>query len=110
MTTRPLPAVQALPSAPPGRALRGVELMAGLAGGGLLLLGLILLGLQLLAPQLVSDATGPGWGTVSAHLAVGAVAETGRGLRARWVPGVRAGAAVLTILAVIGILALCWWR
>ncbi|WP_037362108.1 hypothetical protein [Nakamurella lactea] len=126
MTTRPLPAVngggddgrgdRSADLAPndgsgqPGRGLRALELTAGLAGGGLLLLGVVLLLLQFVAPQLIDGADGPGWPAVLAHLLVGGAGEAGRGLRSRFPTWARALLAGLTVLAVLAVLVLFWWR
>lgn len=92
-----------------GRGTRIVESIGGLFGAGLLALGVVLLILQLVAPAVVSGATGPGWGAVAAHLAVGAAAESVRVARHRLPVPARIVAAVLTVAAAIAVLAFCWW-
>lgn len=92
------------------RVLRAVEACAGLLGGGLALAGVVLLLLQLLAPAVIDDAVGPGWGVVAAHLLVGAAAESARALRRRLPVPARALVAGVTVLAVLAVLLLCWWR
>lgn len=109
MSTLPLPTVDPRP-ARPGRGVGALEMMSGLAGGGLLLLGVVLLALQLVAPQVISDADGPGWVPVLAHLLVGGAAETGRGLRRRMPVAVRAAVAGASIAAVLAVVIFVWWR
>ncbi|MDQ2847592.1 MAG: hypothetical protein M3Y77_14865 [Actinomycetota bacterium] len=106
MDTAPLPTA----SQDPPRAVRAVELAAGLAGSGMLLLGVVLLVLQLLTPRLIDGAHGPGWGPVLAHLLVGGLAEGARGARRRIAVPARVAVAVLTILAVLAVLVFTWWR
>ncbi len=109
MDTVPLPAVPHAPELPVARSVRVLTAIAGMAGGGLLLLGILLLGLQIGAPLVIDGATGPGWSRVVLHLAVGGFGEVGRGLRFR-VP-VAAGAVIAgtTVLAVLAVLVLAWW-
>lgn len=109
MSTQPLPIAERT-SALPSRGTRALELIAGLAGGGLLLLGVGLLVLQLVVPQVIDDADGPGWGPALAHLLVGGAAETGRAFRGRLSVPLRLTVATVTILAVIAVLVLIWWR
>ncbi|WP_353647624.1 hypothetical protein ABLG96_12010 [Nakamurella sp. A5-74] len=104
-------AVNPQPRAPEraGRGLRGIEMISGLLGGGLLLAGLVLLVLQFVAPALVTAGRGPGWSAVAVHLGVGAVAELLRAVRGRLGPPARWAAATLVIAAAIGVLFLVWW-
>lgn len=92
-----------------GRGLRGIELISGLLGGGVLLAGLVLLVLQFVAPAVVTAGTGPGWGAVVAHLGVGIVAEMLRAVRSRLRSPMRWTAAALVIAATVGVLLLIWW-
>lgn len=93
-----------------GRVLRAVEASAGLLGGGLALGGIVLLLVQLLGPVVIDEAVGPGWGVVAAHLLIGAAAESARSVRRRLSVPVRALVATLTVLAVLTVLLLSWWR
>lgn len=104
--TQRLPVV----AAPEGRGLRTAEAIAGLLGGGLALLGVVLLLVQLIAPLVIDDAGGPGWGVVAAHLLVGAAAETARGFRNRLPVVARRALAGATVVAVLLVLLLSWWR
>jgi hypothetical protein len=94
---------------PAGRGLRGIEMISGLLGGGLLLAGLVLLVMQFVAPALVTAGRGPGWAAVAVHLGVGVVAELLRAVRGRLGTPVRWAVAVLVIAAALGVLLLIWW-
>jgi hypothetical protein len=104
-----MPAVPRAPERPVPPSLQALGIVAGLAGGGLLLLGIVLLVLQIGAPLLIGGATGPGWGRVVLHLAVGGLAETGHALRRRLPVAAGALIAALTVLAVLAVLVLAWW-
>lgn len=100
---------------PPGRALRATEVVAGLLSGGLLLVGVALLVLQLLAPRLfpgsgLAAATGPGWGRVALHLAVGAAGEATVLLRRRCGVPIRAALAAAVIIGAVAVLWFGWWQ
>lgn len=104
----------------PGRrrssiGVRVADGIAGLLSGGLLLVGIALLAAQLLAPSVLDDtglarATGPGWGRVVAHLAVGAAGEIVVLCRGRLPVAARVCADIAVLLAVIAILWFAWWR
>lgn len=106
MHTAPLPTTRM----DPPRGVRAIELVAGLVGSGMLWLGVVLLVLQLVTPQQIDGANGPGWGTVVAHLLVGGLAEAGRGARRKVPVPARVAISVLTILAVLAVLVISWWR
>ena len=94
---------------PARRGLRGIEMISGLLGGGLLLAGLVLLVLQFVAPSVVTAGRGPGWAAVTVHLGVGMAAEVLRALRGRLGVPLRWTVAVLVIAAALGVLLLIWW-
>jgi hypothetical protein len=99
---------------PDGRLLRTVEAVARLLSGGLLVLGLALLVLQLVAPDLVPGTgfeapTGPGWGRIAAHLAVGATGEAAAAARSRLPRAARGVLATAAIVAVFAVLWFAWW-
>lgn len=88
--------------------------LGGLFAAGVLVLGLALLVAMLVLPSAGTgayDATaGPGWGRVSAHLAVGVIAEGAGVFARRRSHPVRVGVAGVTVLAALAVLALSWWR
>lgn len=95
--------------------LRVADGAAGLLSGGLLLVGVALLVMQLLAPSALGGtglarATGPGWGSVAAHLAVGLGGEALVLCRNRLPDVARACADVAVLLAVAATLWFAWWR
>lgn len=132
MDTAPLPAVPADPDGPPGPtprhgapgstprhgvpgAARGLEILAGLASGGLVVLGLGLVVLQLVAPEIapgsgVAAAEGPTWGRALAQLGVGVLGELAVWARPRMTLGPRVWIAVAVLVAAAAVLWFCWWR
>jgi hypothetical protein len=134
MDTAPLPAIPAEPNGPyaepnspgvepnghdaPARMsgpARALEIIAGLASGGLVLLGLGLVVLQLIAPDIApgtgqSAAAGPTWGRALAQLGVGAAGEFAVWARPWLGRGPRVWIAVAVLLATAVVLWLCWWR
>jgi hypothetical protein len=98
----------------PSPALRGVEIVAGLLSGGLLMLGLALLVLQFLAPDLapgtgLAAAGGPGWARVGVQLGVGVAGELTVLARRRTSSPVRWVMAVAVIVLVLAALWWAWW-
>lgn len=119
MDTAPLPAVPAEPDGPYREPVSGpariLEVMAGLASGGLAVLGLGLVVLQLFAPDIapgtgLSAANGPTWSRALAQLGVGAAGELVVWARPRLGRGPRVWAAVAVLAAATVVLWLCWWR
>lgn len=88
--------------------------LAGLLAAGALILGIGLLIAMLVLPApgttAVDGTTGPGWPRTVAHLVIGILAELGGqwARRGRW--PVRVAVAAVTVVAVLTVLALSWWR
>ena len=75
---------------------------------------MVLLGFQLFAPTIwaamdLGGATGPGWGLVVSHLAVGAGGELAVALRRRWAMSWRAAVDVAVIVATGVLVVRGWW-
>ena len=99
----------------PGRGLRVLEVLAGLASGGLLIVGLALLVLQFLAPQLapgtgLSAPSGPGWPRIAWQLGVGVAGELVVLARRRSPRPARWLLAAAVVVATGAVLWLAWWR
>jgi hypothetical protein len=108
-TPMPLPAVRR-----PSPAGRFVVLTGDLLAAGMLVLGLGLAVAMIVLPAPgtgpYDSTSGPGWGPVAAHLAVGVLGEVGGQLARRRARPVRITVAALTIAAALLVLALSWWR
>ena len=94
--------------------LRALDVTAGLLSAGVLVVGVVLLGFQLFAPTIwaamdLGGATGPGWGLVVSHLAVGAGGELAVALRRRWAMSWRAAVDVAVIVATGVLVVRGWW-
>jgi hypothetical protein len=119
MDTAPLPAVPSDPAGPsPGLRVSGagrlLEIVAGLASGGLLVIGLGLVILQVVAPEIapgtgMSAAGGPGWWRALAQLGVGAAGELAVWARPRMGRATRVWVAVAVLLMAGVVLWLSWW-
>ncbi len=104
-------------SDPTTRRCVGVRLVDGLAGllsAGLLVIGIVLLLAAMFAPAVLSaaglgDAAGPNWVSVLAHLGFGTAGELVVLLRGRWPVPVRAGADLVVIVVIVGVIWLTWW-
>jgi hypothetical protein len=98
----------------PGVLVRSTVALADLLAAGVLVLGVVLLTAMVVLPSAGNGAwnetTGPGWGRVAAHLGVGLAGGTGGRLARRASPGLRIAVAVATVVAVLAVLALSWWR
>lgn len=114
MDTAPLPRVPAeKPSTRARGGLRVLEIVAGLASGGLVTIGLGLVVLQLLAPEIapgtgLSAAAGPTWVRALGQLAVGLLGEGAVALRPRLGRSARTWLAVTVLIAVLVTLYLAW--
>ena len=103
------------PTTAVSRGLRALEIVAGLASGGLLLIGLTLLALQFLAPTVapgigLAAPSGPGWPRVAGQLGVGVAGELTVVVR-RWAPRpMRWLLAAAVVVAAGAVLWLAWWR
>lgn len=116
MDTVPLPVIRddRPPNRPVSRGLRALEVVAGLASAGVVVIGLGLVVLQVLAGRIapgsgLSAASGPTWTRALAQLGVGLVGEVVVGLRARLPHAGRTWLAVGVLVAVGAVLWLCWW-
>jgi hypothetical protein len=115
--TIPLPAVPAgRPDrdTAPGPAVRTLEILAGLASGGLVVIGLGLLVLQLIAPDVapgtgLAAPTGPTWWRVAGQLGVGVAGEIAHSARRRLPAAGRGALAAAVIVATAVVLYLAWW-
>ncbi len=109
--TTPMPVIAPARPALIGRFTVG---LAGLLAAGTLVLGLALLVAMLVLPAPGTGAyggtTGPGWGPVAAHLAVGVVGEVAGAVAGRGPWAARVTVAAVVVVAVLVVLALCWWR
>ncbi len=99
---------------PASRWLRFLEAVAGLLTAGIAVAGIVLLAAQLVAPRTggtgLDAATGPGWSTVLATLAVAVVGESLRLLRRRLPAAARMVSAAAVIIGVLVLLWFSWWR
>lgn len=114
-TPRPQPDLRRQPGVRgPGVLVRSIAALADLLAAGVLVLGVALLVAMLVVPSAGSGAwnetTGPGWSRVAAHLGVGLAGETAGQLTRRASPGLRIAVAIATVVAVLAVLALSWWR
>lgn len=99
------------PGARPGPVMRTLDVLAGLLSAGILLFGVLLLLAAVISPAALPGtglgiATGPGWSSVSLHLATGVIGELVVLRRRGWPPAVRAGADLVVIAAALLVL---WW-
>jgi len=108
-TPMPLPAVRR-----PSPAGQSVVVAGDLLAAGMLVLGLALAVAMIVLPAPgtgpYDSTSGPGWGPVAAHLAVGVLGEAGGQLARRRAHRLRMTVAGLTIVAALVVLALSWWR
>jgi hypothetical protein len=109
-TPSPLPDVRRRP----GLIGRFTVALGDLLAAGALVLGVGLLVAMLLLPSAGTGAfdgtSGPGWGRVAAHLAVGILGEAAGQWARRTARPVRTPVAGVTVGAVLVVLALSWWR
>lgn len=119
MDTAPLPAVPADAAGPPPEGMSGagrfLEILAGLASAGLVVIGLGLVVVQLIAPELapgsgMSAAAGPTWWRALAQVGVGALGEFSVWARPRMGRAARVWSAVAVLVATGVVLWLSWWR
>ena len=99
----------------PGRAVRILDVVAGLLSAGTVVVGAVLLVTALAAPTVLDraglgQAAGPGWSRVVAPLLVGAAGELVVRLRHRWPPDQRAAADVAVIVGCLAVTWWTWWR
>ncbi len=112
--TTPMPGVGAQTAHRPALFGRFTVTLGNLLAAGALVLGLGLLVAMLVLPSAgvaaYDSTTGPGWGRVVAHLAVGVAGEVAGQLARRRPRPVRIAVAAVTVVAVLAVLALSWWR